>query len=74
MPNCKSTKIAQPISRNPATNVLTQSNNTIDVYFDQQMSPTDVTKPGFYRLIDATSGAITLPSTIKYSEDATLAL
>src|SRR5262245_44723159 len=60
--------VPQPITR-LANNVLQQSSNTIDVYFDQQMSTTDVVKPGYYRLIDTTNGAITLPSTITYSED-----
>ncbi len=64
--------VPQPIVR--TGNVLQQSANTIDVYFDQQMNTTDVTKPGFYRLIDATTGSITLPQSIAYSDDATLAL
>ena len=54
--------VPQPITRDAVTNVLTQNNKTIDVYFDQQMLPSDVTRPGFYHLIDATSGAITLTS------------
>src|SRR5262245_41182393 len=62
--------VPQPITR--TNNVLQQSSNTIDVYFDQQMSAVDVVKPGFYRLIDATSGAITLPQSITYSEDETI--
>src|SRR5207248_959818 len=63
--------VPQPITRVTTNGVMSlqQSSNTIDVYFDQQMLTSDVVKPGFYRLIDATSGAITLPTSITYSED-----
>lgn len=64
--------VPQPINR--VNNVLQQSSNMIDVYFDQQMSTTDVTRPGFYHLIDATSGTIALPTSVTYSNDATLTL
>jgi hypothetical protein len=71
--------VPQPISRNTVSNVLTQKNDTIDVYFDQPMGvsssdPARATNPAFYRLIDATSGAITLPQSVTYSEDATLSV
>src|SRR6478609_5481645 len=70
--------VPQPITRNPTAgpqfNALSQSYNTIDVYFDQQMNLADVTKPGFYRLIDATDGSITLPTSVKYSDDSTLSI
>ncbi len=65
--------VPQPIVRG-ANNILQQSANTIDVYFDQQMNTSDVTKPGYYRLIDSTTGSITLPQSITYSDDATLAV
>src|SRR5438034_11845217 len=66
--------VPQPINRAPTTKVLYQSSNTIDVYFDQPMAVANVTTPGFYHLIDATTGAITLPASIKYSVDSIMKL
>lgn len=55
--------VPQPITRG-ATG-LTQSGNTIDVYFDSnELNPTDVRKPSFYRLIDASTGTIMLPQSV----------
>src|SRR5436190_7991095 len=63
--------VPQPIIRG-ANNVLTQNNKTIEVYFDQtqQLLATDAIKPSFYDLIDAATGAITLPQSVTYDSGA----
>src|SRR5205085_2864760 len=60
----------QPITR-VANNILQQSSSTIDVYFDQSQLSSDVVKPSFYHLVDASTGSITLPASVSYSIDAT---
>jgi len=61
--------VPQPISRN-GTGALTQNYRVIDVYFDRDQLPAaEVQKPGYYRLINAATGAITLPESVTYTSD-----
>lgn len=61
--------VPQPISR-AGNGTLTQNFRVIDVYFDRDQLPAaEVQKPGYYRLINAATGAITLPASVTYTTD-----
>jgi len=57
--------VPQPVVRN-ANGTLTWLQNQVDVYFNEAMNATSATTAANYQLIDTTTGAIRLPTSVSY--------
>ncbi len=61
------TVVPQPIDRDPATGVLSQSLNQIVVYFnDDTLNRTSAESNDYYRLINQDDGSLTVPAITRY--------
>lgn len=65
--------VPQPVVRN-ANGTLTWLQNQVDVYFNEAMNATSATTAANYQLIDTTTGAIRLPTSVSYDANLKKAL
>ncbi len=67
--------VPQPVTRDPATGVLTQAKNKVEVYFNNDpLNATSAQTPAFYRLIDTQDQSLLFPQSVTYDAVANVAV